>query len=280
MPSWDPTQYARFAAERARPFEDLVARVGAAAPRLVVDLGCGDGPRTLDAARRWPFARVIAIDSSAAMLGRARELAAKRLEGARVTWVQADLVSAEAHAVVAEAARELGVPGPDVVIAAASLQWVPDQLAVAAAWADALAPGGWLAVQVPGNMDAPSHALMREVAAEHPRAAELAPTLLTREKVATPAEYVAALGTPGRRIDAWETTYTHLLDPDGRLDNPVLEWVRGTGLRPVLDTLTDEGEREAFITAYDARLREAYRRTPVGVPFEFRRVFCVVQVAG
>lgn len=265
MPSWDPTQYTQYDAERARPFADLMARVQARHPRLVVDLGCGDGARTLELATRWPTARVVGIDSSPTMLAQARE----RDPQSRVSWLQGDLADVDVPATLA---------APDVVIAAASLQWVPDHLSVARRWVDALAPGGWFALHVPGNHDAPSHALMRRTAAGHPRAAELLPRLLGRESVAGPSGYVEALWAPGRTVEAWETTYLHLLDPEGASPDPVLEWVRGTGLRPVLDTLTEESDREQFLTPYRAALRQAYPRTPAGVPLAFRRVFCVVRV--
>jgi trans-aconitate 2-methyltransferase len=151
---------------------------------------------------------------------------------------------------------------------------VPGHLGVLVRWARALAPDGWLAMQVPGNLDAPSHALMREVAAEQPAAARLEPAL-RRLSVEDPATYVRVLGGEGLEVDGWETTYQHVLDPGGLQENPVLEWVRGTGLRPVLDVLTGTEEREAFLRSYDARLREAYPRTPIGVVFPFRRIFCV-----
>lgn len=258
---WDPQQYAKFADHRGRPFRDLMSRVGADEPAVVVDLGCGNGPLTLELAGRWPSARLVGVDHSAEMLAAARHL---DTEG-RVEWVRADVAQWDP--------ASLGAP-PDVVVTNATLQWVPDHAGLLARWAAALAPDGWLAMQVPGNHAAPSHALMRAVAAEHPAAARLeAP--LSRVGVLEPAEYVQLFGRAGLEVDGWETTYQHVLDPLGEQDNPVLEWVRGTGLRPVLDTLTDEAERTAFLEAYDARLRAAYPRTPIGVVLPFRRIFCV-----
>ena len=251
---WDPTQYAKFSDHRARPFGDLLARVGASSPALVVDLGCGNGPLTLGLAQRWPGARIVGVDHSPEMLAAAREL---DVDG-RVEWVESDLATWDV--------RSLGT-APDVVVTNATLQWVPGHLDLVRTWVEALAPGGWFAMQVPGNNDAPSHALMREAAAHHPAADRLV--------IHDPARYVVSLGALGCDVDGWETTYQHVLDPAGEQDNPVLEWVRGTGLRPVLDALTDEDERTAFLTDYDARLRAAYPRTPVGVILAFRRVFAV-----
>lgn len=266
MPSWDPTLYERFATERTRPFADLLAQVRVESPSLVVDLGCGNGVPTLMLAERWPGARVVGVDSSSEMLEAART---KDPEG-RVEWVEADLSS-----------WDIGSLGsaPDVIVSNATLQWVPMHLPLIEQWAAALTPGGWLALQVPGNFSSPTHALMREVAVEHPRAAELE-AATKRYGAAEPSTYLQILAKGGLSVDAWETTYLHVLDPEGEQDNPVLDWVTGTGLRPILDVLTDEEEREAFLGEYGRRVAEAYPRTPAGVLLPFRRVFAVGHKAG
>lgn len=261
MPSWDPTLYEQFASERTRPFVDLVARVGASEPRLVADLGCGNGIATLTLAQRWPQARVVGVDSSVSMLESAR---AKDPES-RVEWVEGDLTSWSVDS--------LG-GAPDVVVSNATLQWVPGHLPVVEAWADALAPDGWLALQVPGNFASPTHALMREVAVEHPRAPELE-AATKRFGAGEPSTYLQVLAARGLEVDAWETTYTHVLDAAGEQENPVLDWVSGTGLRPILDVLTDDDERAAFLAEYGARVQAAYPRTAAGVLLPFRRVFAV-----
>ncbi|GAA4727308.1 trans-aconitate 2-methyltransferase [Pedococcus ginsenosidimutans] len=259
--TWDPTQYAKFADHRGRPFADLLSRVAAREPKAVVDLGCGNGPLTLGLADRWPGARVVGVDHSPQMLTAARELDT----AGHVEWVESDVADWDPGT--------LG-QAPDVIVTNATLQWVPGHLDLVRAWVAALAPGGWFAMQVPGNHDAPSHALMRAAAADHPAADRLAPAL-ERLAVHDPAVYVEALGELGLEVDGWETTYLHVLDPLAQQDNPALEWVRGTGLRPVLEVLTDEAERDSFLADYDARLRAAYPRTRVGVVFPFRRIFCV-----
>lgn len=265
-PTWDPTTYAQFAGQRGRPFADLVAQVHTDTPALVVDLGCGDGPLTLGLADVWPDARIVGVDSSEDMLASARE---QDVRG-RVEWVLADLRDWDPAA--------LG-QAPDVILTNATLQWVPGHLELFDRWVAALAAGGWFALQVPGNFDAPSHRLMREVAGRHPRAEELA-AALDRPYVGEPATYLRYLARLGCTVDAWETTYLHVLPDEGSGENPVLRWVRGTGLRPVLDLLVGEEERAAFLEPYEAALDEAYPRGPEGVVFPFRRVFAVAHRDG
>ncbi|UNX56000.1 methyltransferase domain-containing protein [Georgenia sp. TF02-10] len=256
--TWDAAAYEQFAEARARPVTDLLARVRAEEPALVVDLGCGTGGSTRPLAERWPRARVVGVDSSPQMLERAR-----RADGeSRVEWVEADITDWEP-------------PGrPDVVVSNAVLQWVPGHLDLIPRWVDALAPGGWFGLHVPGNADAPNHTILRDLVAELPEGPELTVRLLGGRVPGDPVDYAAALHAAGCDIDAWETTYLHLLDPAGELAHPVLEWMRGTGLRPVLGRLPAEREAE-LLARYATALAAAYPRTPMGVPLPFRRVFAV-----
>lgn len=257
MAHWSPAQYERFGDHRSRPFFDLIGRVKAD-PGLVVDLGCGNGPLTLAMGERWPAARIVGIDSSASMLDRARELDPKH----RVEWVQGDVASYDL--------RTLG--RPELIVTNATMQWVPGHEKLIGRWAESLAPAGWFAMQVPGNFDAPSHRIIRALVREKfsaQRAAEL-----TREApVLEPGEYAERLGAAGLAPDVWETTYVQVLDPGGAQANPVLEWVKGTALRPVLDALGDD--QADFLAELDRRLAQAYPRTALGVLFPFRRIFAV-----
>ena len=258
---WDPSRYGQFSSERARPFADLMSRVGADGPRLVVDLGCGHGPLTLSLAERWPEARVVGVDSSPEMLASARSTDVDGL----VEWVEADLAEWDI--------ASLGA-APEVIVTNAALQWVPRHLSLMEVWLDALAPGGWFALQVPGNFEAPTHALMRETAIDHPRSGELE-AASKRYGAGDPSTYLQILSSHGLAVDAWETTYIHVLDPQGESDNPVLDWVSGTGLKPMLEVLDDEAEREEFIAAYAEKVLAAYPRSNAGVLLPFRRVFAV-----
>ncbi|MFE1402257.1 trans-aconitate 2-methyltransferase [Streptomyces sp. NPDC058770] len=257
-PLWDPQQYLRHADHRTRPFHDLLARVpdppAAPAPR-VADLGCGAGNVTVLLADRWPGARITGYDNSPQMLERARTHAGPLLdftEADAATWTPAEPY--------------------DLIVSNALLQWVPGHAARFPVWLDALTPGGTLALQVPGNFDQPTHVLMRELA-DSPRWRDrLGGVLRHTDAVLTPAAYLDALTVPGVTADVWETTYLHLLPGE----DPVLDWVKGTGLRPVLTALADDPEaREEFLTAYRDLLRTAYPAGPHGTVLPFRRVFAV-----
>ena len=264
---WDPCQYALFSSHRGRAFHDLTARVHAAEPALVVDLGCGDGALTLTLADRWPHARIVGVDSSTEMLDAAREADTD----SRVEWAEGTAETWEP--------RVLGDP-MDVLVTNATLQWVPEHPRLIPQWVQALAPGGWFAMQVPGNFSAPSHRLMRELAARHPRASELEPGLSRADAVVGTSTYTALLAHLGLEVDAWETTYHHILDADGAQRSPVVEWVQATGLRPVLAVLTEEPERQRFLDDYAALIDEAYPRRDFGVLFPFRRIFAVAHRPG
>lgn len=256
---WDPRQYRRFAGERSRPFFELLARVGAERPRLVVDLGCGPGELTATLAARWPEAAVLGVDSSPAMIEAAR--AGQPADG-RLSFRLGDATEWEPDAPV------------DVLVANAVLQWLPGPLDVLARWAGLLPPGGWLAVQAPGNFDQPGHALMRELAASA-RWRPLLDGVVLNRQAGDPADYLDVLAGAGCEADAWETTYLHVL-PGG---NPVLDWYKGTGLRPVIDALP-RGQAAEFIAEYGDRVRQAYPARPYGTVLPFRRVFVVARRPG
>lgn len=252
---WSSAQYQRYADHRGRPFFDLLAAVHVEAPRRVADLGCGPGNLTAALARRWPAATVVGVDSSRDMLAAAAEHASPP----HLTFVEADL-------------REWAPDEPlDVIVANAVLQWIPEHETLLQRFVDQLAPGGWLAFQVPGNMSAPSHEILRQVCAL-PRWRDRVADLLRPDWIAAPEEYVADLIGLGCSADVWETTYYQTLEGE----DPVLEWVKGSALRPVLAAL-DGDDRDALLATYRDRLREAYPSKPWGTPFPFRRVFAVAQ---
>ncbi|MGC5016671.1 trans-aconitate 2-methyltransferase [Streptosporangium sp. DT93] len=248
---WDPAVYGRYADERARPFFDLVNRIAAPGPARVVDAGCGTGELTAQLAGRWPDARVHGFDSSPAMI-------AKAPAGGSVTFSVDDVTRWRPETPV------------DVIVSNAVLHWVPGHRELLPRWVEALAPSGWLAFQVPGNFDAPSHALVRELCLTtwRDRLGDLAPG----SPVDDPAGYLDLLTGLGCRVDAWETTYLHVLPGE----DAVLGWITGTALRPMLDRL-DPGESARFLADCAASLRTAYPPGPYGTVFPFRRIFVVAR---
>ncbi len=253
MSDWNPALYARFGDERARPVADLLARVPLDAPRTVVDLGCGAGASTAPLLARWPGADVLGIDTSPAML----ETARAAVPGARF-----------ARADVATWAPEAPV---DLLFSNATLHWVPDHATLLPRLMGHLAPGGVLAVQVPDNLDEPSHALMREVAAEAPFAATLAQATAARATLPNFEETFDLLAPAAAHVEIWRTTYVHPLDGS----EAIVDMVRSTGLKPFVDPL-DTATRAAFLARYLAKVTAAYPKTAAGsVLFRFPRLFYV-----
>ncbi|MEU6660695.1 trans-aconitate 2-methyltransferase [Streptomyces sp. NPDC046821] len=255
-PVWDPQQYLRHADHRTRPFLDLLARVQGE-PARIADLGCGAGNVTALLARRFPEARITGYDNSPQMLERAAAYASDRL----------DFVLADAGT---------WTPGEtfDLIISNALLQWVPGHMDRFPDWVGAVASGGTFAFQVPGNFEAPSHVLMRELAGSARWRERVGGVLRHGDAVASPARYLERLAALGCDVDAWETTYLHVLEGS----DPVLDWVKGTGLRPVLTALAgDPAGREEFVAEYAGLLREAYPATEHGTVFPFRRIFVVAR---
>ncbi|MBB4908222.1 trans-aconitate 2-methyltransferase [Actinophytocola algeriensis] len=251
---WDPSKYLTFADHRSRPFFDLVGRITADSPRRVVDLGCGPGNLTAALAQRWPSARIEASDSSPEMVAAARERGI--------------------DASVLDVRDWQPAPDTDVVVSNAVLQWVPGHEELPARWAKQLPHGAWLAFQVPGNFGAPSHVRVRELAAS-PRWRDRLESLVLREDdaVLDPGGYAGPLSDAGCAVDAWETTYLQRLTGD----DPVLEWVTGTALRPIRTALSDVDWAE-FRAELAPLLRADYPQREDGTTwFPFRRVFVVAQ---
>jgi trans-aconitate 2-methyltransferase len=256
MPSWDPNQYLKFTDHRLRPALDLLSQIPLADPRSVYDLGCGPGNITRLLAERWPNARVVGVDSSADMLAKAR------MEAASVVFEQADIA-------------RWSPPAPaDLLFTNATLHWLDDHAALLPRLAAQLAPAGVLAIQMPDNRASPSHLLMDEAAAAGPWHAKLARLRPVYGSMQSPDAYYRMLAPVAAQVDIWETTYLHVLEGD----NPVVEWTKGTALRPYLDAL-DEPERAAFLAAYAARIATAYPKQPDGrTLLPFKRIFIVARV--
>jgi len=252
---WDPAQYARFERERAQPFHDLVARIPVDTVRRVADLGCGTGELTRTLLERWPDAEVVGVDSSDAMLARATANA----PSPRLRFEQADLRTWTPEAKL------------DRIVSNAALQWVDGHAALLARLVGFLAPAGALAVQMPHNDDSPTHTILRALWRDARFAAQLGDPPPDR-RVADASWYGERLIDLGCDADVWETVYHH------RMENAeaIVEWVKGTALRPVLSRL-DAAATADFLAVYFERVLAAYPSGPHGTWFPFRRLFFVAK---
>ena len=254
MPDWNPALYSRFEDERTRPAAELLARVPLEAPHSVVDLGCGPGNSTELLVRRYPAARTIGTDLSEAMLASAR----KRLPA--VAFELSDITSWSPAAPA------------DLVYANAALQWIPQHETLLPRLLGCVAPGGVLAVQMPDNLDEPSHRLMRETAAEPRFAAAVGDAAKLRARILDVQTYYDLL-VGDADVDIWRTTYYHRMDDAAA----IVEWLRATGLRVFLDPLSDEAQVQ-FLRAYEQRIEQAYPARADGKRLlAFPRLFIVAR---
>jgi trans-aconitate 2-methyltransferase len=254
---WDPDVYNRYADERGRPFAELLSRVRVETATSVVDLGCGPGNLTAMLADRWPDAEVVGVDSSADMVASAADYATDRLR-----FVEADLATWRPDGQV------------DLVVANAALHWVPGHVEMLPEFARWLRPGGALAFQVPDNFAEPSHTLLHDLRVSPRWRDRLAGGADRTAGVERPERYLRALVQAGLEPDVWQTEYLHVLAGE----DAVLNWVRGTALRPVLSVL-DPDEQEEFVASYAEALRVAYPKHEFGTVFPFRRTFAVAHQA-
>jgi trans-aconitate 2-methyltransferase len=251
---WNATQYLKFEDERTRPARDLLAQVPPGDYTTIVDLGCGPGNSTELLIDRFPSAPVTGLDRSPDMLRQARE----RLP--QVTFDTADLTS------WTPSGQE------QLLFANAVLQWVPDREGVIPRLLEGLPRGGVLALQMPDNNDEPSHLAIRDVAASKDWGAALDAAARSRDALLSPAGYYDLLAPLSQRLDIWHAIYNHVLEDAAA----IVEWVKGSRLRPCLDALDGDDAREAFVAAYTARIAQLYPpRVDGKVLLRFPRLFIV-----
>ncbi len=242
---WDPEQYGRFAAERRQPFLDLLALVRPIPGGRALDLGCGTGELTRALHERLGAAETVGIDTSPAMLAKAKVYA-----GGGVRFEEGDI----------------GVFAPaqpfDLIFSNAALHWVPDHPSLLERLIRAVAPGGQLAFQVPANFDHPSHTAAEETASEEPFAGALGGSAHPRNVLLAPEAYAALLDRLGFLEQAVRLqVYGHRLDSR----EGVVDWVKGSLLTDYERRLSPE-----LFARFLARYRERlFAALPDQRPFFF-----------
>jgi trans-aconitate 2-methyltransferase len=250
MPTWNADQYLKFAGERTRPCRDLVAAIAISNVRRIIDLGCGPGNSTSVLAARWPDAEIVGLDNSASMIQ------AARAEQPNRTWIVRD---------IAQWAATKGEP-VDVVFSNAALHWIENHERLFPKLLEHVSPGGVLAAQLPADLNATPHRLMRELAP--PNAS------VKQWRTHDPDFYYDVLSPHAELVDIWETVYQHVL-PNAEA---IVEWYKGTGLRPYLEAFKTDDERNNFLAEYLTRIKSAFTPRPDGkVLLPFRRLFVIAK---
>ncbi|QHN29247.1 methyltransferase domain-containing protein [Gordonia amarae] len=251
MPTWDPARYLQFADDRARPYLDLIGQIRTTAD-TIVDLGCGTGSVTRHLRTFWPDAEILGIDSSPEMV----DVALRENCDAHLNYDIADVATWEPFAPV------------DLMVSNAMFQWVPDQFTVIDRLLGFLTDGGSFAVQVPNNTDTATHTSVRELAETEPYRSHLAD--IRPIPAIEPEDYLEFFAERGFAVNAWSTTYRHILHGD----DPVFDWISATGARPYLQALDDD-LRDKFTQDLKTCLRHAYPARPYGTVLPFQRTFAV-----
>ncbi len=252
-PSWDASLYLRFSKERTQAAIDLAARVQLADPRRIVDLGCGPGNSTAVLKARWPGAGITGLDQSAEMLAEARRLYPQQ------EWLQADIANWEAERPY------------DLVYSNAAIQWVHGHSQLIPHLLKQVAAGGALAVQIPTHFESPLHLRMRQIALDA-RWRDRMGGAINSVVEETPAYYYDLLAPRCSRLEMWQTEYIHVMDSTAA----ILEFIRGTGLRPYLEALGNELDQELYVRLLAGEIAHDYpQRSDGKVLFPFRRLFFI-----
>ena len=252
MTTWNPTQYLRFGSQRLRPAIDLLRSIPLDDPRVVYDLGCGPGTATVHLKGRWPEARVVGVDGSSDMLERARQ------EHADIEWQSADLRTWSPD------------EAPDLLYSNAALHWLDGHETLFPRIVGMLPKGGVLAVQMPRNFGEPTHTTIFDTIRAHDWRDRLLP-LVREVPTQHPTFYYDLIRPLVSDLDVWETQYYFVMEGE----HPIVEFTKGSFLRPILDTLSAE-EAAAFLKEYAGRVGLHYPRRPDGTTLmPFRRLFFV-----
>jgi trans-aconitate 2-methyltransferase len=252
--AWDPAQYEKFKAERTRPFFDLLAQLQDISPKTVVDLGCGTGEMTAELAKKWPDAQVLGIDNSPEMIAKS-----------------APYVSGRLRFEVCEIEDWSPKQPVDLLFSNAAFHWLRDHEQQIRRLAGFVAPGGAFAFQAPNQFREPSHTVIHEVR----NTSEWKPLIGSEASdgsLAEPQWYLETLRELGFQSRVWETIYYQILQGE----DAVLEWVKGTALRPLLAKLNHE-QQQRFLKQCAEKLRKAYPKGKGGTLFPYRRMFVVAK---
>ncbi|SCH63929.1 Trans-aconitate 2-methyltransferase [uncultured Ruminococcus sp.] len=251
MSDWSSSQYLKFKSQRTQPAIDLANRITASSPSNILDVGCGPGNSSQVLKQRFPNASVLGIDSSEDMIRSASQ-----------TYRDIEFRLCDAQTELPGLHRTF-----DVVFSNACLQWIPDHPRLIPSLMEQLVPGGCLAVQIPMNEHEPIHQIIQKIASSP----EWKPRFPNPRIFYTlsPGGYFDLLSKLTRQFDLWQTTYFHIMSSH----QDILEWYRGTGLRPYLSVLS-QPDQASFESQILKELQAAYPKQENGeIIFHFPRFF-------
>lgn len=253
MSDWNPNLYMQFRSERTQPSIDLIAKIKSVEPRSIIDIGCGPGNSTKELVNRWPKAKITGLDSSSAMIKKAEQ------DYPNQEWIVADALDYEP-------ASEY-----DIVFSNAVIQWIPDHENLLKKFYGILSGNGLVAIQIPLFWDMPLGKIINETADDN-RWKEKLEGISDLFTMHNYSFYYDHLSNLFDSIDIWETHYFHILDSQ----IAILEMMRSTGMKPYLDKLDKNLDKEKFEKKVLIGIEKAYPKQKNGkVLLPFKRLFFI-----
>ncbi|HMN29736.1 MAG TPA: methyltransferase domain-containing protein [Caldilineaceae bacterium] len=249
---WNPELYLRFNQERTQPAIDLLKRIDIHAPQKILDVGCGPGNSTRPLAQRWPEAHVFGIDSSVAMIEKAKA------DYPTSQWAVMDALDIRY-------ANQF-----DIVFSNAVIHWIPDHESLIRRLVQALTEQGVLAIQMPLYHEMPVYALVDQL--YHEMFPESRFAIGSVFNFHSADYYYDLLSQLPCAFSLWETSYIHVMTSHQQ----IVDMIKSTGLKPYLDEIRDDAQKTDFANAVLYNLPAIYPRQRDGrVLFPFKRLFLI-----
>jgi len=253
MNDWNPDLYMQFSSERTQPSIDLIGKINQIEPKSIIDIGCGPGNSTQVLVNRWPKSQITGLDSSTAMIKKAKQ------DYPNQEWIVADALTYNPEIKY------------DIIFSNAVIQWIPNHEKLLTKFHENLTDNGIIAIQIPLFWDMPLGQIINNTAKDDrwKTKTESVSNLFTIHDYSF---YFDQLSELFNSIEMWETHYMHILNSH----IAILEMMRSTGLKPCLERLDDDSEKNKFEEEVLKKIRNAYPIQKNGkVLLPFKRLFFI-----
>lgn len=226
MSEWNVNQYSKFEKERTQPSLDLLNRLNGEY-KNILDLGSGPGNSTFALKNKFPNAKILGIDSSKNMLEKAQKN-------------YANLENLKFEFAVAPEFFYSHKSEYDLIFSNACIHWIKNQQELCETVFASLKHGGTFAFQIPFTQESQFYKNLYTLIEEKWQNLKSIKNFYNLNA----AEYYDLYAKKFEKVSLWKTDYYHLVEnPEG-----ILEWYKGSGLKPYLDFFDDDNDKNAFLS--------------------------------